>query len=67
MPRSVEKELVRLLSKQGPMSTYEVAKALGVSWSTANMHLYRLKAEGVVKRRTEMPKLGMRKRVVWWV
>ena len=67
MPRSVEEELVKLLSKKGPLSTYEIAKELGISWSTANMHLYRLKAEGKVKRRTETQKIGMRKRVVWWV
>ncbi len=67
MTRSVDKELIRLLSKRGPASTYEIAKMLGISWSTANMHLYRLKAEGKVKRRTEMPRIGMRKKVVWWI
>ncbi len=67
MPRSVDEELLKLLSKKGPLSTYEIAKELGISWSTANMHLYRLKADGRVKRRTETPRIGMRKRVVWWV
>ncbi len=55
-----------LRKSRKPISTYELAKKAGVSWSTANIHCFKLKTAGVVKNRIER-KLGSRMRVVWWI
>ena len=48
-----------------PLSTYEVAKLLNISWSTANTHCYIMKSLGIVDSKNEETKVGM-KRMVWW-
>ncbi len=49
-----------------PISTYDIAKRLNISWSTANIHCYKLMAYGVIASRNEEVKIGV-KRVVWWL
>jgi len=59
---SLIQDLLRKSRK--PLSTYELAKKTGVSWSTANIHCFKLKTAGVVKNRVEQ-RLGARMRVIW--
>ncbi|MEM2922443.1 MAG: winged helix-turn-helix domain-containing protein [Candidatus Bathyarchaeia archaeon] len=40
-----------LASQDWPVTTEMVARELGVSWNTAQMHLYKLMSEGKVKGR----------------
>ena len=49
-----------------PISTYDIAKKLKVSWSTANIHCYKLKAYGYIDSKEDEVKIGV-KRVVWWL
>ena len=55
-----------LVRSKKPLSTYEIAKKTGVSWSTANMHCFKLKTQGIFKNKSESS-IGRRKKVVWWV
>lgn len=63
---SKAEQRIRRILKKGPLTTYELAKQAGVSWATANVHCYILKADGILDCRNEERRLGM-KRVVWWV
>lgn len=72
-----------LCESHKPLSTYEIAKKAGVSWSTANMHCFKLKAQGVLSnaqtassgvkrngavfRNNSEARAGRRKKVIWWV
>lgn len=55
-----------LVRSKKPLSTYEVAKLAGISWSTVNMHCYKLKSNGIVESKEEEAKTGAKK-VVWWL
>ena len=55
-----------LARSKKPLSTYEIAKKTGVSWSTANMHCFKLKTQGIFKNKSENS-IGRRKKVIWWV
>ncbi|MBU4246649.1 MAG: winged helix-turn-helix domain-containing protein [Nanoarchaeota archaeon] len=55
-----------LFSSKKPLSTYEIAKKTGISWSTANMHCFKLKSQGVFNNKRESS-VGRRKKVVWWI
>ncbi|MFH1364126.1 MAG: hypothetical protein ABIH52_00560 [Candidatus Aenigmatarchaeota archaeon] len=55
-----------LKSAAKPLSTYDIAKKLEISWSTANIHCYKMMAFGVLKSKEDEVKLGV-KRVTWWV
>jgi predicted ArsR family transcriptional regulator len=44
-----EKVLKYLKGQDWPSTTEMIAKGLGVSWNTAQLHLYKLVAEGKVK------------------
>lgn len=75
-------QTVLIMSKK-PLSTYAIAKKTGVSWSTANMHCFKLKTQGILSnaqtassgvKRNEMifknkseSSVGRRKKVVWWI
>ena len=50
-----------------PVSTYELAKKLGISWSTANTHCYKLKDAGKVDNKEIVQKIGAGKKVVWFM
>ena len=48
----IERRIVKYLARQDwPVTTEMVAKEIGVSWNTAQLHLYKLMAEGLVKGR----------------
>lgn len=52
MSKAIDQEILRYLAKQDwPVTTEMVAKRLKVSWNTAQIHLYKLMAEGLVKGR----------------
>ncbi len=55
-----------LARSKRPFSTYEIAKIAGISWSTANMHCYKLKSEGIADCKEEEGKTGAKK-VIWWL
>ncbi len=68
MEMSVDEVTLKILKKhKRPISTYELAKQAGISWSTANTHCYKLKSEGVIKGKLETAKIGNSKKMVWWV
>jgi predicted ArsR family transcriptional regulator len=47
-----DKRILEYLAGQDwPVTTEMVAKQLGVSWNTAQLHLYKLMADGMVKGR----------------
>jgi len=60
-----EKILKVLRETPEPLSTYEIAKKLNISWSTANIHLKDLLLKDLVKNKEEMVK--SKRRLVWWV
>ena len=60
-----EKILKVLRETSEPLSTYEIAKKLNISWSTANIHLKDLLLKDLVKNKEEMVK--SKRRLVWWV
>ncbi len=63
---SLDERIVKILIESPtPLSTYEIAKKAGVSWSTANVHLKDLLLKGKVKSKEEFVK--NKKRLVWWV
>ena len=43
------KILAYLLREDWPVTTEMVGKGLKISWNTAQLHLYKLKSEGLVK------------------
>ncbi len=45
-------KILRYLAEQDwPVTTEMVAKEIGISWNTAQVHLYKLLADGLVKGR----------------
>jgi len=59
--KPVQKEILKVLKKEGvPMTAYQVAKKIGVSWSTAHYHLMELAAMGKLIREEET-RFGMKK------
>ena len=44
-----EKLLKYLMDEDWPVTTEQVAKELKISWNTAQLHLYKLLSEGMVK------------------
>lgn len=48
-----------------PLSTYEIAKKANLSWSTVNVHCYKLKGENVVSPKLEVADIGSGKKVLW--
>ncbi len=46
----IDRKVLAYLKKEDwPVTTEMVAKELKVSWNTAQLHLYKLQAEGLVK------------------
>jgi len=62
----VDRLIRDILKKEKSLSTYEIAKKIGISWSTANSHCYKLKSFGIIDCKDEETKLGMR-RILWWL
>lgn len=50
--KDIDHEILQFLCKQDwPVTTDMVAKEIKISWNTAQIHLYKLTAEGLVKGR----------------
>ena len=63
---SMDEKILKVLRETPePLSTYEIAKKLNISWSTANIHLKDLLLKDLVKNKEEMVK--SKRRLVWWV
>ena len=63
----VSEMILKLLkSSKKPLSTYQIAKKLNISWSTANTHCYKLKDEGKIEGKMESAKIGSTKKMLWW-
>jgi Mn-dependent DtxR family transcriptional regulator len=68
MEKDISKLIIQLLTKRKEKtSTYEVAKGVKVSWSTANIHCYKLKSEGEIDGELEVAKIGSGKKMLWWI
>jgi len=50
-----------LQGQEWPSTTEDIAKAVGVTWQTAQIHLFKLQAQGKVKYR----KVGRQNQ--WWL
>ncbi|MCK5299587.1 MAG: HTH domain-containing protein [Candidatus Aenigmarchaeota archaeon] len=57
--------LKKLEEGKEPISTYKLAKITNISWSTINIHCYKLEAMGKIKSRLETKQIGSRKKRVW--
>lgn len=66
MFNSKDKEIINLLKKTPNLSTYQIAKKLKISWSTANIHCYKLKTVGKIDGSPRESKFGMGEKMVWW-
>ncbi len=66
MSKSVGEVATEILRSVGkPISTYELAKRANVSWSTMNMHCFKLNANGVVRCKEEKANVGLGRKVMW--
>ena len=60
-----DKLILDLLKSSGrPLTTYEIAKKLEISWATVNVHCNKLRWQGVIKGEEKISKTGMKK-IVW--
>ncbi len=50
MKENIDNKILSYLIKQDwPVTTEMIAKELNISWNTAQIHLYKLMAEGLIK------------------
>ena len=63
--KKIHKAILELLGKKGPMTTNQIKKELGCSWSAVYIALVELKMLGKVKRKDGSK--GFRKEWVWEV
>ncbi|MBI5331944.1 MAG: hypothetical protein HZB65_00055 [Candidatus Aenigmarchaeota archaeon] len=62
-----EKLVLDVLRKERrPLSTYEIAKLAGISWSTANTCCYKLFSKKLVVSEEKEYKTSLRK-IMWWI
>lgn len=54
-----------LARAERPLSTYEIAKMAKISWSTANVHCYKLKANGRLAAQEERADVGSGRKMLW--
>ena len=66
MFNSKDEEIINLLKKAPNLSTYQIAKKLKISWSTANLHCYKLKLIGKIDGSPQDSKFGMGEKMIWW-
>ena len=60
--KEITKKILKFLKKQEwPATTEGIAKGVGVTWQTAQIHLHKLQIEGKVKYR----KIGRQNQ--WWL
>lgn len=58
----IQKKILEYLSKQEwPSTSEDIAKGVGISWNTAQIHLVKLQMQGKVKFR----KVGRQNQ--WWI
>ena len=74
METDIDKLITTLFDKtendnnpKNSLSTYTIAKEVGLSWSTANIHCYKLKGEGKIDGKVEHAKVGANKKMMWWM
>jgi len=49
-PQDIDKMILKYIDDSDwPVTTEMVAKGIGVSWNTAQIHLYKLQSEGKIK------------------
>ncbi len=66
--KSIEQLILDVLRKENkPLTTYQIAKKIGVSWSTANTYCYKLKDKGLIRGEEKSARIGMSKKMVWWI
>jgi len=69
----IDKILIILLKnaakKKIKLSTYELAKKSGVSWSTVRLHCYKIKTDKTKNLTNEVVKLnkGNGTKTLWWI
>ena len=73
METDIDKLILKLLKKtendgnpKNSLSTYTIAKEIGISWSTANVHCYKLKGDGEIDGILQLAKVGANKKMMWW-
>lgn len=60
--KEIQKKILEYLSKQEwPVTSEDIAKAVGISWNTAQLHLIRLQMQNKVKFR----RVGRQNQ--WWL
>lgn len=60
--KEITEKILKYLQKQGwPETTENIAKAVGVTWQTAQIHLFKLQIEGKIKYK----KVGRQNQ--WWL
>lgn len=60
--KDIKKKIIEFLSKQEwPVTSEDVAKSVGISWNTAQVHLLKLMSEDKVKFR----RVGRQNQ--WWL
>lgn len=63
----IDKKILNLLKKlKKPLSTYQIAKKISVTWPTAISHCYKLKSMGLIESKLEESKFGPKEKLVWW-
>ncbi len=61
----IDELVIDILTKSDkPLTTYKIAKEAGVSWSTVNIHCYRLKSMDMLREEVVNHEHG-RKRIYW--
>ena len=64
---SVDRRILEILrNSKHSMSTYEIAKKGGFSWSAANAHCYKLKSMGLIEGYIEEVYIG-KMRTLWTI
>ncbi len=56
-----------LEESKDPLSTYEIAKKTKLSWSTVNIHCYKLKDNGSIDCKLEVAEVGSGKKMLWFL
>ena len=60
--REIDEKIIKhMKALDWPATTEDIAKAVNISWQTAQIHLFKLQAEGKVKYR----KVGRQNQ--WWL
>ncbi len=64
----IDKKILALLkNSKAPLSTYQIAKKLKITWVTASSHCYKLKSMNLLQNKYEKSKYGSRGKVIWWI